>query len=551
VDAQGRMGRRAATRRRVRRSRLGLHACLWLALAACLYGAASARAALSTSFAAEMRAAQRHATARVMATERETPAGFYPYYTRGTAWRLSDAGGWTSGYVAGESWLAYQMTAIPWWQRHARSREAAIGAAEISPAILDLGVRYYPSYVRGYRLTGDRRLKAVALRAASSLAARYDPTVGAVRCRPMPDYFFVNVDSLLDLDLLWWGAAHGGPDRWARAARRHALTIARDFVRPDGSTYHFVLYDETTGEVLERRRGQGYSTDSMWARGQAWAVYGFADAYRHTREPAFLDVARRVADRYLADLPADWVPYWDFRAPGIPDEPRDSSAAAVAASGLIDLALLEPDPARAERYEATARATLDALASDAYSSSGELPSVLLHGTLNYWSGTVDRGLAYGDYFYLEAMLRLRRLAPQAPRVLVTGSQASAGDPALALDSDPATAWSTKGHQWLDLDLGTACTVAAVRVALRGGYRRGAAKLRILTSADRTVWTLAKHTMAGGETSGFETYDFSPRQARWVRVECFGTTLSAWNHLKEVEVVGIDDEAAPQVALRQR
>ncbi len=164
-----------------------------------------------------------------------------------------------------------------------------------------------------------------------------------VRSRRTPDGFFVNVDSLMDLHLLWWGAANGGSRAWREIARSHALTVARDLVRTDGSTCHVVLYDELSGEVLERRRGQGYSADSMWARGQAWAIDGFADAYRETRDPRCSRPSRRVADRYLLDLPEDWVPFWDFDAPGVPAEPRDSSAAAVAASGLIDLALLEPN----------------------------------------------------------------------------------------------------------------------------------------------------------------------------------------------------------------
>ncbi len=399
--------------------------------------------------------------------------------------------------------------------------------------------------MRGYRLTGDRELRKVALRAAWSLAARYSPSVGLVRSRPSPRGFLVNVDSLMDLQLLWWGAANGGSRAWADVARRHALTAARDFVRPDGSTCHLVLYDEFTGEVLERRRGQGYSADSMWARGQAWAIYGFADAYRRTRDPRLLDVVRRVADRYLADLPADWVPFWDFDAPRVPHEPRDSSAAAVAASGLIDLSLLEPSATRAALYAAAARATLGALACEPYSSFGEVPSVLTRGTLDFWSGTIDRGLVFGDYFYLEAMLRLRRLAPQARQAAVARSRASAGDPALAVDGDPGTTWTTTGHQWLDLDLGSARSVAAVRVAIRGGSSR-AAKLRILTSADRKDWTLARQTMTSGETSGFEVYDFSPRQARWVRLECFGTTLGAGNKVNEVEVYEADDRAATPV-----
>ena len=451
-----------------------------------------------------------------MATERTTPPGRYPYFSEGTAWSLSRATGWTSGYVAGELWLAYQLTADRWWRERAASRQAPIGALDVSPALTDLGVLFYPSYARGFALTGDSALKDVALRAAAALAARYDPDVGAVRSRRTPDGFFVNVDSLLDLRLLWWGAANGGPRAWREIARTHALTVARDLVRTDGSTCHVVLYDEASGAVLERRRGQGFSADSMWARGQAWAIAGFAGAFRETREPTLLAAARRVADRYLLDLPEDRVPFWDFRAPGIPAEPRDSSAAAVAASGLIDLALVEPNAVRADHYAAAARATLTALASDTYASSGATPSLLAHGALDFWSGDVDSGLAYGDYFYLEAMLRLRRLPPTTPSLEVTRVRASAGDAGRAVDGDLGTGWTTVGRQRLDLDLGGTHAVSAVRVAVRTGSDV-AARLKVMTSTGDGVWRLAVRTLTSGETQAFETYDFAPREARWVRL----------------------------------
>jgi unsaturated chondroitin disaccharide hydrolase len=527
--------------------RRGAYLALLVAATVSLGAASRAGASDSTGFAAQMRAAQRHAATSIRAMELALPAGRYPVYTEGASWHLSHrANGWANGYFPGELWLEYQRTTQEWWRSHALSREAAIGALDVSPSMMDLGVLFYPSFARGYRLTGDQALRAVALRAAASLAARYDPVVDAIRSRSTAKGFFVNVDSLLDNRLLWWGVSEGGPERWGTIARRHALKVARDFVRVDGSTCHVVLFDEATGEVIDRMRGQGYSADSMWSRGQAWAIHGFADAFRHTGEPAFLNTARRVADRYLAELPVDWIPYWDFRAPRIPDEPRDTSAAAVAASGLIDLASLEPNEVRAQRYAVAARTTLSVLASDAYSHSGVVPAVRSHGTANYWAHRIDLGLVYGDYFYLEALLRLRLLPPQDSPISVAGWWASAGTPSLAVDGDPGTSWTTTGHQWLDLDLGGVHDVAAVRVALHDGTTR-AATLRILVSKDRVGWTPVVQSMSSGETSGLETYDFSPRGARWVRLECFGTTLGAANLVNEVQVYGTDSRIVTETA----
>jgi unsaturated chondroitin disaccharide hydrolase len=493
-----------------------------------------------------IRDARRAAVVRLRSTELATRPGRFTYATDGARWTLKRARSWTSGYAAGELWLAYQLTGERWWRERAASREAPIGALDVSPALTDLGVLFYPSYARGFVLTGDGALRDVALRAAAALAARYDPRVGAVRSRRAPDGFFVNVDSLLDLRLLWWGAANGGPRVWREIARTHALTVARDLVRADGSTCHVVLYDEASGAVLERRRGQGFSADSMWARGQAWAIAGFAGAYRQTREPALLAAARRVADRYLLDLPEDRVPYWDFRAPGIPGEPRDSSAAAIAASGLIDLALVEPNAVRADHYAAAARATLSALASAAYASTGPTPSLLAHGALDVWSGDVDSGLAYGDYFYLEAMLRLRRLPPATRSLEVTRVRASAGDAGRAVDGDLGTGWRTVGRQRLDVDLGRTRAVSAVRIAVRTGSG-GAARLRILTSTSDGAWRLAVRTLTSGETQAFETYEFAPREARWVRLEWIGSARGSADLIREMVVCGVDGELASPVA----
>ena len=247
--------------------------------------------------------------------------------------------------------------------------------------------------------------------APRSLASRFDPAVGATRS---------------------WGRARlepvhgdrGQPDE-PRAAllgheeRRpaqagatwhtaHALTTRRDHLRPDGSTFHVVDYDPVTGIPVGKRTNQGFTAASTWSRGQAWAIHGFTTAYRETRDGRLLEAARRAADWWRTHVPPDGIPPWDFDAPGPWEIPRDSSAAAIAASGLVELARLEPDRGRARRYRRLGVTTLRSLASDAYLARGtSARSILLHGTAHHSRGIVDTGLVYGDYYFLEGLMRAR------------------------------------------------------------------------------------------------------------------------------------------------
>jgi unsaturated chondroitin disaccharide hydrolase len=482
---------------------------------------------------AQARTIQARTAVREAATERSVPVGKYPMLSPDRQWRLVGPSGWAGGYAAAILWLEYQTGGQGWWRHHALSREAAIGRQRLTPDSLNLGPRFYPTFARGYILTGSGSLKTIGVRAAQCLAARSSPTVGALRSRPEPG-FNVIIDSLMNLPLLFWAADRGGPSEWAQIARQHALTIARDFIRPDGSTYHMVIYDEATGAVEQKTSTDGYGPESMWARGQAWAIWGFAACYRESGDAAFLEAAHRVADRYLADLPADLVPYWDFRDPDIPAAPRDSSAAAIAASGLLDLAVTDPDPELRSTYASAAREILAALSAPPYVSLRANPALLLRATVNYRKGQTRVGAAYGDYFYLQALLRLRLLPPNTAALRVVRVRASTGDASLAVDGSTGTAWSSIGRQSLDLRLAAPGPVKGVRLALLDGDRR-AANLRIFVSLDGWHWTLVKRTMSSGDTSGFEFYDFARRSARWIRIECSGTSTGRRNEVAEAQI----------------
>jgi unsaturated chondroitin disaccharide hydrolase len=367
----------------------------------------------------------RFAERQLARTDAKVRHGAYPNYTlRSGRWHLTPPEAWTSGFFPGAMWLLYRHTGDPAWRRRAARRQAPLAGQRRNTTTHDVGFIVGTSYGVAARMTRRRRYRRVGLAAAASLASRFNPVVGATRSWGRRGRrFTVIVDNLVNIQLLLWGARHGGPESWREIARRHALTAVRDHVRPDGSTFHVVDYDASTGRVLRKRTKQGAHADSTWSRGQAWAIHGFAAAYRHTRDRRLLRAARRVSRWWMAHVPRDRVPFWDFDAPGVLPRTgpkpatfsarrrrpaRDSSAAAIAASGLLDLARVEPRRGSARRFRRAALATLRSLSSRRYLARGRRSrSILLHGTGHYARGNADSGLIFGDYYFLEALLRAR------------------------------------------------------------------------------------------------------------------------------------------------
>jgi unsaturated chondroitin disaccharide hydrolase len=211
---------------------------------------------------------------------------------------------------------------------------------------------------------------------------------------------------MINLEMLFWASKNGGDPRFAEIATRHAEETMEHQFRPDGGNYHVAVYDDVTGQFIKAVTHQGYADQSLWARGQAWAIYGYTMVYRETGDKRFLRFAEKVTDLYLSRLPDDGVPYWDFDAPDIPDAPRDASAAAITASGLLELSTLEDDPARATRYFEAAEKMLVTLSSPAYRSGAAAPSFLLHSVGHLPNGSeVDASINYADYYYIEALSR--------------------------------------------------------------------------------------------------------------------------------------------------
>jgi unsaturated chondroitin disaccharide hydrolase len=347
------------------------------------------------------------ADARLSADTQALIPGRFPSLTdRAGEWQLSPGSSWTSGFFPGSLWLMDQYTHRPVFAQAARAWTAALAPQAAVTWSHDIGFEIFTSFGNGYKQTHDEAYRRVILQAAASLATRYDPTVGAVRswgARSDDAHFLVIVDGLMNLQMLFWAAQHGGSSHWAQMAISDALTVRKHFIRPDGSLVHLVDFNPISGAEQSRGNPQGYDLNSTWSRGQAWAVAGFTIAFAQTHDPRFLDAARRTAAYFLAHLPSDCVPYWDFQAPGIPDAPRDSSAAAIAADGLVQLSRVDPDATRARAELRAAGALLSALSTNDLAASGQ--AILAHGTSNKPGGRYDTGTSYGDYYFLDALLR--------------------------------------------------------------------------------------------------------------------------------------------------
>ncbi|MDO8512601.1 MAG: glycoside hydrolase family 88 protein [bacterium] len=326
-------------------------------------------------------------------------------------WQTTTASGWTSGFYPGILWLLYEQSGNKLYAKEARLRETFITSQQFNTVTHDVGFMIFNSFGNAYRISKNSSDKKIVLRTAQSLATRYNPKVGLIKSWDGDQKSYqVIIDNLMNLELLFWASKNGGDPKLMEIAKTHAKNTARDFVRKDGSTFHLVNYNPANAKILSRTTAQGYAPTSTWARGQAWAIYGFTIAYRETGDKYFLTTARKTADFYINNLPADFVPYWDFSVPNKMKEPRDSSAAAIATSGLLELAKLEINPVRSVAYRNTAGSTLASLSSNNYLNQNiKQDGILLHGTYNKKDGNFDRGTVWGDYYFIEALLKYRAL----------------------------------------------------------------------------------------------------------------------------------------------
>ncbi|WP_293741346.1 glycoside hydrolase family 88 protein [uncultured Pedobacter sp.] len=326
--------------------------------------------------------------------------------------KMVGSGDWTSGFFPAELWYFYQYTKNKRWLQLARKYTEYIKPEQFNKGTHDLGFMIYCPFGNGYRLTGDPAYRAVIIQAAKSLSTRFNATAGVIKSWDHNGdkwKYPVIIDNMMNLELLFEATRLTGDSSFYKIAVTHANTTLKNHFRPDFSSYHVIDYDTLTGKVLQKVTAQGYANESAWARGQAWALYGYTMCYRETKNRVYLTQADGIADFILNNkiTPVDGIPYWDYNDPKIPETSRDASAASITASALYELAKYS---AHAKKYKAAADKILNSLTTK---YTGKIGSnygfILTHSTGHRPAKSeIDVPINYADYYYLEALLRSKK-----------------------------------------------------------------------------------------------------------------------------------------------
>lgn len=341
---------------------------------------------------------------------------------------------WTTGFFPGSLWYAYEYSKDTTFKTSATEWTERMEPLKTFTEHHDLGFMMYCSYGNAYRLTGKEQYKNILVQSAKSLSTRFNKTTGTIKSWNQfkswhgnkTYYYPVIIDNMMNLELLFFASKVSKDPAYKNIAITHAVNTMKNQIRPDFSSYHVVCYDSTTGKVEGRETAQGFADNSTWSRGHAWGIYGFTMCYRETKDERFLKTAQGMADFYInnKNLPIDKIPYWDFNVgengytPGeksntlkVTEKFRDASAAAITASALLELSTY-PGINQKKYYE-SAVTMLKSLATPAYrampGTNGNF--ILMHSVGSIPHGAeIDKPLVYGDYYFLEALLRYNRLA---------------------------------------------------------------------------------------------------------------------------------------------
>ncbi len=339
-----------------------------------------------------------------------TYPGYFPMYTVNGKWKHGGEAwtNWCEGFLGGQLWLLYERTLDPWWRGQAEHYSRLIEHRKADRAVHDLGFLFWSTWKRWYDLTGDAAVNAVVIEAGRTLALRFKEKGQYLCSFVAAESLFIDI--MMNVGIVFYAAQQTGDADLRRVAVQHCLTTRRYLVRGDGSTAHEGIFDTETGAFLRQSTHQGWRDDSSWARGLTWALYGFGTAYGFTGDPRFLQTAEACAQYYIEHAPAHGVPPNDWLEPN-PALPYESSAAAIAASGLWSLAGLTGDPARAYLYREYALRTLDTLTGPEFLAD-ETPGwegILKHGIYHQRKGLgVDESVMWGDYFFLEALNKVTK-----------------------------------------------------------------------------------------------------------------------------------------------
>lgn len=334
--------------------------------------------------------------------------GTKKFETSATSW-------WTSGFYPGSLHYLYEYSHDKDLQAEAARVETFLAKEQFNKGTHDLGFMMFCSFGNANRLQPSKEYDEILMNSAKSLATRFNPTVGCIRSWDHGDWKFpVIIDNMMNLELLFWATKHSGDSSFYKIAVTHANTTIRNHYRKDMSSYHVIDYDPATGKVLAKKTHQGYADESAWARGQAWGLYGFTVMYRCTKDKKYLDMANGIAKFIMNSpvLPADKIPFWDYNTPDIPATYRDASAASITASALLELGNYNDAKTKAG-YLKFAEQIIRSLSTPTYTAApeGNGGFILKHSTGHLPANSeVDVPLTYADYYYIEALMRLRRLA---------------------------------------------------------------------------------------------------------------------------------------------
>ena len=326
----------------------------------------------------------------------------------------SDSRWWCSGFFPGSLWHIYENSKNPLILKYAKLYTDRIEREKFTTDNHDVGFMIYCSFGNGYRLTKNNHYKEVMLTAAKSLSTRYNPRVGLIRSWDFNKdkwQYRVIIDNMMNLELLLWASDNSDNPKFKEVALSHADKTIEHHFRPDNSSYHVVSYDTITGVPHIKQTHQGYSDESSWSRGQAWGLYGYTYLYRETKDERYLDQAKKIATYMInhPHMPKDYIPYWDFDAPDIPNTLRDVSAATIMASALIDLSKFV-DQKTSKEYKNVVEKQIRTLSTPEYTAKlGENGDFILKHNVGalLLDSEIDVPLTYADYYYLEALTKLK------------------------------------------------------------------------------------------------------------------------------------------------
>jgi len=339
----------------------------------------------------------------------QIPENKYPIRTKGLGeWEFTDPSGWTSGFFPGSLWLSNKLLPDSNILKAAIKFTEGLTEQQYNKSTHDIGFVILSSFGNGYKLLNKPKYKEIILESAKSLSTRFNEKAGCIQS--WNGEFQVIVDNMMNLELLFWAAKNGSDKNFYDMAVAHAYTTIKNHLRPDGSSFHVVVFDTSTGEAIKKRTHQGYSDTSSWTRGQAWGIYGFTMCYRETHDTVFLNTAVKMAEYFINNLSEDYIPYWDLQLPADSEKKfKDASAAAIALSALLELRNYMNDKTK---YDEKINNILHSLINNYLSEETDSDGILLHCAYNVNSSNPydwDASTVWGDYYFLESLIRHKEI----------------------------------------------------------------------------------------------------------------------------------------------